>query len=299
MEYHNPVLLKESVDALVLNEAGIYVDATFGGGVHSKAILKKLAPEGKLFGFDQDVDAQVNKLDDERFSFVAANFRHLKRFMKLHRVTQLDGILADLGVSSHQIDAPERGFSYRFDAELDMRMNPQSEKTAKEVINDYPPDYIQQVLGQYGEVRNAKTVASKIIEERDNGPINTVAELVSLLEPLVRGNRSRYLSQVFQALRIEVNDEMGALHDLLQDGLELLKPGGCFVVIAYHSVEDRQVKNFFKTGNFEGVHQKDDFGNIYRPFKVITRKAVVPGDEEIKANPRSRSAKMRVAQKVE
>lgn len=297
--YHIPVLAKESIEALQIEPNGIYVDATFGGGGHSRLILEQLGEKGRLFGFDQDQDAWQNALDDQRFSLVQGNFRHLKRFMRLYGVKKIDGILADLGVSSHQFDKAERGFSYRFQGDLDMRMNQAEELTAAKVLNTYNESYLQQLFSSYGEVRNAKTLARAIVEARQVSAFLTMNDFMAVLDPLIKGQRLRYLSQVFQALRIEVNDEMSALEDFLKDATQLLKIDGRLVVIAYHSVEDRVVKNFLKTGNIEGQQQKDYYGNIFRPYKIITKKAVVPSDEEIKQNSRSRSAKMRVGERLE
>jgi 16S rRNA (cytosine1402-N4)-methyltransferase len=298
MSYHDPVLLKESVDCLVVQRDGIYVDATFGGGGHSRAILERLGSGGRLLGFDQDEDARANVPDDERFTFVAGNFRHLKRFLKLHGVGKIDGLLADLGVSSHQFDTAERGFSYRFEAELDMRMNQSGEKDAAMVLNTYSPDALQQMFSEFGEVRNAKTLAQRIAEIRGKKPFRTVGDLVSVAESLAKGQRMRYLSQVFQALRMEVNEEVQALEELLQGAMEALKPGGMLVVISYHSIEDRMVKNFLKTGNIKGVVQSDFYGNIDRPFDIQTKKAVSPSQEEANRNPRARSAKLRAASRA-
>lgn len=298
MEYHQPVLASESIDALAIRPGGIYVDATFGGGGHSRLILEKLGAEGRLLGFDQDEDARANVPEDGRFAFVQHNFRFMKRFLRLHRITELDGMLADLGVSSHQLDVAERGFSYRFDAALDMRMSRQQEKTAATVVNSYGPDALQEVFSRYGEVRNARTLAQRIAEEREHRPIETIGAFLAVVEPIVRGHRARYLSQVFQALRIEVNDEMGALKEFLEQALDVLKPGGRLAVITYHSIEDRMVKNFLKAGNFEGRQEKDFFGNIQRPFKVIAKKGVTPSEEEIRRNPRARSASLRVGEKL-
>ncbi len=297
MSYHDPVLLKESINALNIKEDGVYVDVTFGGGGHSRMILEKLGAKGHLFGFDQDEDVLPNISENERFTFIHHNFKYLRRFLKLHGVKQVDGILADLGVSSHQLDNAERGFSFRFDADLDMRMNQQGELTAADILNTYDAAALQQVFSLYGEVRNAKTLANAIVEERSQKPITAINELLALLRPLVRGSRNRYLAQVFQALRIEVNDEIGSLKTFLEDALTVLKPGGRFVVISYHSLEDRLVKYFFKSGNFTGEQIKYYYGNILRPFKSITKKALLPSAEEIKKNPRARSAKMRVAEK--
>ncbi|MCB0558936.1 MAG: 16S rRNA (cytosine(1402)-N(4))-methyltransferase RsmH [Lewinellaceae bacterium] len=298
MTYHEPALARESIDALAIRTGGIYVDATFGGGGHSRLILNELGAEGRLLGFDQDEDALANILEDERFTFVHHNFRFLKRFLRLHRIQEVDGILADLGVSSHQLDVAERGFSYRFDAALDMRMNQQQEKTAASLANTYDADALQDVFSRYGEVRNARTLAQRIVEERRHRPIETIGAFLAVVEPVIRGHRARYLSQAFQALRIEVNDEMGALQEFLEQSLEVLKPGGRLAVITYHSIEDRMVKNFLKAGNFEGRQEKDFYGNIQRPFKVISRKAIVPSEEEVQQNPRARSAKLRIGEKI-
>ena len=298
MTYHEPALARESIDALAIRTGGIYVDATFGGGGHSRLILNELGAEGRLLGFDQDEDALANILEDGRFTFVHHNFRFLKRFLRLHRIQEVDGILADLGVSSHQLDVAERGFSYRFDAALDMRMNQQQEKTAASLANTYDADALQDVFSRYGEVRNARTLAQRIVEERRHRPIETIGAFLAVVEPVIRGHRARYLSQAFQALRIEVNDEMGALQEFLEQSLEVLKPGGRLAVITYHSIEDRMVKNFLKAGNFEGRQEKDFYGNIQRPFKVISRKAIVPSEEEVQQNPRARSAKLRIGEKI-
>jgi 16S rRNA (cytosine1402-N4)-methyltransferase len=297
-EYHQPVMARECVEGLAIREEGVYVDVTFGGGGHSRLIIEQLGDNGHLYGFDQDEDAKANALEDERFTFVAANFRYLKRFLKLHGVKAVDGILADLGVSSHQFDDASRGFSYRFDHELDMRMNVHDEVTAAKVVNEYSVDYLQQMFSRYGEVRNAKTLAQRIVEQRAVRTISTIGDLLAVVEPNIRGQRHRYLAQVFQAIRMEVNEEVPALKDLLEQALEVLKPGGRLVLISYHSIEDRLVKNFLKTGNIEGQVDKDFYGNIYRPFKLITRKALVPSEEELKHNSRARSAKLRIAEKI-
>ena len=299
MSYHEPVLAKECIDALNIDPAGIYVDATFGGGGHSTLILNELSDNGRLLGFDQDADAMSNIPEKANFTFIHHNFRFLQRFLKLHGIRQVDGILADLGVSSHQLDEKERGFSHRFESQLDMRMNQQGEQTAATVLNSYDEKSLQQLFSQYGEVRNARTLARKITEARKNRPVQTVGDFLAVVEPLIRGQRHRYLAQVFQALRIEVNDEMGALKDFLCQSLEVLKPGGRLVIISYHSIEDRIVKKFLKTGNVEGKVNKDFYGNIERPFKLISRKAMLPTPEEIKRNPRSRSAKLRIGEKID
>ena len=298
MAYHLPVLASESIELLAIVPDGVYVDATFGGGGHARLILEQLGPQGRLLGFDQDEDALVNAPQDERFTFVHHNFRFLKRFLRLYGIRQVHGILADLGVSSHQLDVAERGFSYRFDAELDMRMNRQAGKSAADVLNTYEPEALQELFGKYGEVRNARSLAERIFTERSHRPIRSIAEFLAIVAPLVRGHRARYLSQVFQALRIEVNDEMGALQEFLEQAFEVLQPGGRLAVISYHSVEDRMVKNFLKTGNVQGEQNKDFYGNIQRPFVVLTKKAMEPTEGEIAQNPRARSAKLRVGQKL-
>ncbi len=298
MAYHLPVLAAESMEALAIQSTGNYVDATFGGGGHAKLILQKLGDKGRLLGFDQDEDAAQNVLNDNRFTFVQSNFRYLKRFLKLHGVKTVDGILADLGVSSHQFDEATRGFSYRFDAALDMRMNQEDERTAAHIVNDYSAEDLQRIFSEFGEVRNSRTLAQRIVEERRARPIQTVNDLLNIMEPLIRGQRLRYLSQVFQALRIEVNDEMGALREFLEQSLEVLQPGSRLVILTYHSLEDRMVKNFLKTGNANGEVNSDFYGNISRPFKVITKNPIEPSETEIAENPRARSARLRVAEKV-
>jgi 16S rRNA (cytosine1402-N4)-methyltransferase len=297
--YHDPVLLHESIEALNIKEEGVYVDATYGGGGHSRLILEKLGAKGHLLGFDQDEDALSNVTENERFTFVHHNFKHLKRFLRLHAFRHVDGVLADLGVSSHQLDDADRGFSFRFDTDLDMRMNQQGDLTAADILNNYDADSLQQVFSLYGEVRNSKSLAQRIVNERNAQPLKRIGDFLQLIDPLIRGNRNRYLAQLFQALRIEVNDEIGALKTFLEDALEVLKPGGRMVIISYHSLEDRLVKNFFKSGNFTGEPTKDFYGNIERPFKIITKKAFIPTADEIKINPRARSAKMRIAEKID
>lgn len=295
--YHQPVMAAECVEALAIQPAGVYVDVTFGGGGHSHLILEALGTEGRLFGFDQDPDAVQNVPADPRFVLVQQNFRFLKRFLKLHGIKEVDGILADLGVSSHQLDEAERGFSYRFEAALDMRMNQADEYSAATVLNFASADTLQRIFSMYGEVRNSKTLAEHIVSARQTRPLQTIGDLLGVLEPLIRGNRLRYLSQVFQALRIEVNDEMGALADMFSQAYEILKPGGRLVVLSYHSIEDRVVKNFLKTGNADGEVQKDFYGNIFRPYSFPDNKMSQPSEEEIRRNPRSRSAKLRVGEK--
>ncbi len=293
-----PVLLEECLEALDIKENGAYVDVTFGGGGHSNKILEKLGEAGHLIGFDQDADAARNVPDDERFHFAHSNYKHLKRFLRLFGFKKVDGILADLGVSSHQLDVAERGFSFRFEADLDMRMNQQADKTAIDIINDYSAEELQRVFGQYGEVRNSKTLAQRIVQERQRYTIQTSTQFLNILGPLIRGQRNRYLAQVFQALRIEVNDEINSIRTFLEESAEVLPVGGKLVVISYHSLEDRVVKNFLKFGNFEGKPEKDFYGNILKPFKMLTRKPILPTPEEIQLNPKSRSAKLRVAVKI-
>jgi 16S rRNA (cytosine1402-N4)-methyltransferase len=297
MEYHNPVLLKETVDGLNIKPDGIYVDVTFGGGGHSKEILKRLGPNGKLFGFDQDEDAQANALQDERFVLIPENFRYIKRFLRFHSVKSVDGILADLGVSSHQFDVPERGFSTRFDAELDMRMSKKNELDAFKVVNEYDEANLKRVFLDYGELKAAPALARTIIEAREKKSISTTDELkVVLSKYLPEQFKNKILAQIYQAIRIEVNQEMDALKEFLEQSLDILKPEGRLSVISYHSLEDRLVKRFIKNGMFEGEPERDFFGNFSVPFKSI-EKLIVPSDEEIKVNNRARSAKLRVAEK--
>jgi len=298
MAYHVPVLATESIEALRIHPDGIYVDATFGGGGHAALILQHLGDKGRLLGFDQDEDAQANVPNDPRLTFIPHNFRNLQQWLRVYGIAQVDGVLADLGVSSHQFDEGERGFSYRFDAPLDMRMNRQSTITAADVLNTYSADELQRVFGEWGEVRNAKTLAAAIVHTRNNQRLRTVGDLLAVAEPLARGERIRYLSQVFQALRIAVNDEMGALGDFLQQATAALKPGGRLVVISYHSLEDRLVKHFLKAGNAEGEPSKDFYGHISRPFELVHKKPLLPSDKEIRQNPRARSAKLRAGERT-
>lgn len=294
--YHNPVLLEESIEALNIQEDGIYVDVTFGGGGHSKAILEQLGAKGRLYAFDQDEDAANNIINDSRFKLLPHNFRFLKKILRLEGVRKIDGLLADLGVSSHQFDTAHRGFSFRFDAFLDMRMHQASALTAAEVINTYNKADLQSIFGLYGEVRNAKTLASLIVEKRKSGvQVKTIAEFVSLIEKCIKGKKNRYLSQVFQALRIEVNQEVQVLKEMLWQCTELLNPGGRLVTIAYHSLEDRLVKNLIKKGTFDKEPEKDEFGHFDLPLKAVNKKIIIPSEEEIEYNPRARSAKMRIA----
>lgn len=294
MSYHRPVMPRESLEGLAIDPAGVYVDATFGGGGHSQLILDQLGPRGRLIAFDQDPDAQENVPEDERLVFVPQNFKFLQRYLRLYGHPKVHGILADLGVSSHQFDAGERGFSYRFEANLDMRMNRQDGKTAADIVNSYSAADLQSVFGKYGEVRNARTLAQTIVRERNQRPVRTTQDLLRIVESVARGQKLRYLSQVFQALRIEVNQEMDVLAEFLQQAKESLLPEGRLVVISYHSLEDRMVKNFLRSGHVDGHIEKDFYGHIYRPFEVITRKAVGPTELEISENPRARSAKLRI-----
>ena len=298
--YHTPVLLHESIEGLNIDPKGTYIDVTFGGGGHSKSILDKLTRGGKLFGFDQDKDAENNIPQNEKFTFVRSNFRFLSNFMAWHDIEQFDGLLADLGVSSHHFDDETRGFSFRFNAPLDMRMNKRSGKTAAEILNNYSPEALADIFYFYGEMRNARQIASAIIKYRSQKKIETTNDLLEILNPFSgREKEKKYMAQAFQALRIHVNGEMDALKEMLAQALNLLKPGGRLVVITYHSLEDRLVKNFFKTGNFEGNVEKDFYGNVITPFKQINNKVIIPNQEEIEINPRSRSAKLRIAEKLD
>ena len=299
MEYHNPVLLKESVDELGVQSEGIYVDVTYGGGGHSQEILNRLGDNGRLIAFDQDVDAHKNRIDDDRLEMIHSNFCFLKRFLKLQKALPVDGILADLGVSSFHLNAPERGFSFRYpEVKLDMRMNPLDEKTAVELLAEYDEGDLVSIFSRYGEIRNSKTLAAEIVSQRKLRSINTVGDFLQVLDPIIRGSRNRYLAQVFQAVRIELNDEMGTLEALLEQSFEVLRPGGRLVVISYHSLEDRMVKHFIKTGNAKGEVVKDDYGRISRPFKSVIKKVMVPTGVEIRENNRARSAKLRAAVKI-
>lgn len=297
--YHIPVLLKETIDALNIQPNGIYVDCTFGGGGHSKAILEKLGDNGKLVAFDQDEDARRNIPKDPRIIFVPHNFRHLQRFLKLHNINAVDGILADLGVSSYQFDEGERGFSTRFDAPLDMRMDQRQTLTAANVVNNYTEQQLHKLFEQYGEVTNSKTLAKTIVELRNVSAMRSIDAFKQSLRGVVKGNPNRYFAQVFQALRIEVNDELGALKEMLQQIPPLLKPGCRAAIITFHSLEDRLVKNFFRRGTFEETEENPFIMNKnVNELKVITKKPIEPTEEEMKRNPRARSAKLRVAEKV-
>lgn len=295
--YHKSVLLTESIDALGIRPDGIYVDATFGGGGHSLEILSRLN-NGKVIAFDQDPDAWLNRPEDPRLIMVNSNFRFIRNFLRLHSALPVDGILADLGISSHQIDQAERGFSTRFEGALDMRMDQRKGRTAREIVNMYSEDELRNIFTQFGEIRNARKLAAAIVGARKEKTIETTSELRQIADRCAeRGKENKYLAQVFQALRIEVNQELDALKDFLKQASQSLKPAGRIVVISYQSLEDKLVKNFFRAGNFEGIVEKDFYGNEITPLKVISRKAIVPGDAEIENNSRARSAKMRVAEK--
>ena len=297
--YHVPVMLQECMDGLAIKPAGIYVDVTFGGGGHSAEILRRMGDGGRLFGFDKDADAEANIPNDHRFTFVRGNFRYLYNFARYYEMNgKVDGLLADLGVSWHDFDEKERGFSFRFDGALDMRMNARSGKTAADVVNTLSVDALADLLRLYGEVKNARSVATAIVKARDKSPLETTAQLADVLQPFCgRDKEKKFLAQVFQALRIEVNDELQALREMLEQTLEVLKPGGRLVVMTYHSLEDRLVKNFMKSGNIEGHLEKDFYGNLQSPIRMIG-KVTVPSDEEMVHNPRSRSAKLRIAEKI-
>ena len=296
--YHIPVLLKESVDGMNIRPDGTYVDVTFGGGGHSREILKRLGNEGRLLSFDQDEDAEQNVPDDPRLVFVRSNFRYLKNFLRYYNVGKVDAILADLGVSSHHFDDAERGFSFRFDGELDMRMNKRAGLTAADVVNGYDEERLADVFYLYGELKNARKLASVLVKARTKGEIKTIAEFLDVVRPLFgREREKKDLAKVFQALRMEVNHEMQALEEMLIAAKDVLKPGGRLVVITYHSLEDRMVKNLMKTGNVMGKGEKDFFGNVQAPFRLVNNKVIVPGENEIEINPRSRSAKLRIAEK--
>lgn len=304
--YHIPVLLNESIDGLNIQPGGIYVDVTMGGGGHSHEILKRLDANAHLYSFDQDADAEANLkqnhgddlLNDERFTFVRSNFRYLKNWMRYHGVEQIDGLLADLGVSSHHFDDESRGFSFRFESPLDMRMNKRSSKTAADVVNNYAEETLADIFYLYGELKNSRKIASLLVKARQEKKIETTGDFIAVVEPLFKREREKKdLAKLFQALRIEVNGEMSALKELLTSVVDILKPGGRLSVITYHSLEDRIVKNIMKAGNIEGKIEQDFFGRINTPFKLINNKVIVPTDEEQEQNPRSRSAKLRIAEK--
>ena len=299
-DYHVPALLEECLEALHLSPGGVYVDVTLGGGGHSRAILSRLGAGGRLFAFDQDADAEANApIDDPRFVFVRSNFRYLASFLRYHGVDRVDGVLADLGVSSHHFDTPERGFSFRFDGEVDMRMNNRAGRTAAEIVNTYTEEELARLLHTYGELANARRAAEAIVRARNERPIRTTAELTAILQPLAgRRDATGYYAQVFQALRIEVNDEMGALDDMLRQALHVIRPGGRLAVITYHSLEDRPVKRFMRTGRMDGQGEEDVYGNRLSPIRPVGRKPIVPTAEEVERNPRVRSAKLRVGEIV-
>ena len=295
--YHNPVMLDECLKGLNINPEGAYADVTFGGGGHSRAILDQLTT-GHLYAFDQDKDAAKNAFDDPRFTFIPQNFKYFKNFIQLYHGGQLDGVIADLGVSSHQFDTPEKGFSTRFDGQLDMRMSQSAPNDAATVVNTYDLDDLTRILSQYGEVQQARFIASDIVMARDNEPIETTTQLKEAVQRrLPKGRENKVLAQIFQALRIEVNQEMDALEAFLTQCPDVLKSSGRIVVMSYHSLEDRLVKNFMKTGNAEGKEEKDFFGNLLTPYKIITRKPIMPSDEEVERNSRARSAKLRIAER--
>lgn len=295
--YHNPVMLDECIRGLNINPEGVYADVTFGGGGHSRAIMERLTT-GHLYAFDQDEDAAANAFDDERFTFIPQNFKYFKNFIQLYHGGQIDGIIADLGVSSHQFDTPEKGFSTRFDGELDMRMSQTTPNDAATVVNTYDPADLTRILALYGEVQQAHLIAADIVRARDLEPIETTVQLKEAVQRrLPRGKENKVLAQIFQALRIEVNQELEALTAFLTQCPDVLKPGGKLVVLSYHSLEDRLVKNFMKTGNAEGKEEKDFFGNLLTPYILITRKPMMPTDEEIEGNSRARSAKLRIAER--
>ena len=299
-EYHVSVLLKESVDGLAIQPGGIYVDVTYGGGGHSREILRRLGENGRLFGFDQDADAEQNIVGDDRFHFVRSNFRYVKNWMRYYEVDGIDGLLADLGVSSHHFDDESRGFSFRFDAPLDMRMNKRAGMTAADILNNYTEQQLADVFYLYGELKNARKLASVIAKARQGAPIQTTGQLLALTEKLfIREREKKEVTKLFQALRIEVNHEMDALREMLSGACQLLKPGGRLSVITYHSLEDRIVKNVMRAGNAEGKVEQDFFGRTKSPLHLINNRVIVASDEELAANPRSRSAKLRIAEKVE
>lgn len=299
--YHVPVLLKESVDGLQINPEGIYVDVTFGGGGHSREILSRLGSKGHLYSFDQDADAEQNiPADEQKFTFVRSNFRYLRNWMRYYGVEGIDGLLADLGVSSHHFDDESRGFSFRFDAPLDMRMNERDGLTAADVCNRYSEEELARLFWLYGELKNGRRLANTIVRGRADHPIATVNDLITLVRPLIGANREKKdMAKVFQALRIEVNHEMEALHEMLDAAINCLKPGGRLVVLTYHSLEDRMVKNYMRSGNAEGKVEEDFFGNRLSPLRPVNNKVIVPDADEQERNPRSRSAKLRIAEKVE
>lgn len=296
--YHVPVLLKETVDGLNIHPEGVYIDVTFGGGGHSREILSRLSGKGHLYSFDQDADAEQNAMQDSRFTFVRSNFRYLRNWMRYYGKEHVDGILADLGVSSHHFDAQERGFSFRFDAPLDMRMNQRARNTAADILREYSEEKLADIFYLYGELKNARKIAAAIKRSRDTAPIDTTGRLMEVLKPFTERDREKKdMAKIFQALRIEVNQEMNALREMLLAATELLKPGGRLSILTYHSLEDRMVKNLVKTGNIEGKAEKDFFGRMNTPLKAVNSKVITASAEEQEMNPRSRSAKLRIAEK--
>lgn len=297
--YHVPVMLNQSVDGLSVRKGGVYVDVTFGGGGHSREILRRMDSDGRLFGFDQDGDAMANVPQDGRFTFVLSNFRYIENWMEYYGISGVDGVLADLGVSSHHFDDVERGFSFRHDAELDMRMNRKSHLTAAEVLNTYDEERLAFVLHTFGELKNARQIARAVIKRRNTAPFARISDLLELLQPFVgRDREKKDMAKAFQALRMEVNDETGALCRMLEGAISLLVPGGRLVVLTYHSIEDRIVKNYIRSGNAAGKVEQDFYGNRLVPLKAVNNKVIVPAEEEIERNPRSRSAKLRIAEKI-
>jgi 16S rRNA (cytosine1402-N4)-methyltransferase len=298
LAYHIPALLSETIEGLNIKPDGVYVDVTFGGGGHSREILVHLGPKGRLLGFDQDLDAVKNSIDDKRFTFVRSNFRYLKNFLKYHNIEKVDGILADLGVSSHHFDEAERGFSFRFDGALDMRMNTESKLTAAVILNTYSEEQLADVFYLYGELHNSRKIARTIVQSRTQKPIESIFQFIEILKPYFgREKEKKDMARVFQALRIEVNKEMEVLEELLIQSLDVLNKGGRLAILTYHSLEDRLVKNYFRSGNFEGKLEKDFYGNIIAPLKPVNNKVIIASAEEIERNPRARSAKLRVAEK--
>ena len=298
--YHIPVLLTPAVDGLDIRPDGTYVDVTLGGGGHTREILRRLGPDGRLLGFDQDEDAERNIPDDPRFTFVRSNFRYLHNFLRYHGIRHIDGLLADLGVSSHHFDDSQRGFSFRFDGELDMRMNKRAGQTAADIVNTYDEERLANIFYLYGELKNSRRLAAALVRARAQAPVATIGQFLDIVKPLFgREREKKELARVFQALRIEVNHEMEALREMLQAATEALRPGGRLAVITYHSLEDRLVKNLMKTGNMEGTVVKDFYGNVQTPFRTVNNKVITPDEDEVARNPRSRSAKLRIAEKRE
>lgn len=297
--YHIPALLQQCIEGLNIFPEGIYADVTFGGGGHSREIISHLSAKGHLYGFDQDKDAEKNIIADSRFTFIRSNFKYLRNFLRYHQVEKLDGVLADLGVSFHHFDNSDRGFSFRFDGKLDMRMNQNAAHSAKNVINEYDEERLSRLFYLFGELKNSRRLASAIVKARATRKITEIGELLEIVSPFInRKQEKKELAQLFQALRIEVNNEMETLKNLLTQSTEILNPGGRLVVLTYHSLEDRLVKNYFKTGNFEGEADKDFFGRVITPFKLINNKVIIPSEAEIEKNPRSRSAKLRIVEKL-